>query len=54
MRPNSYPLTLAAKVDISTRLAVEQLAEAKNVSMGAVTRELLDAGMKAMGIKCEC
>jgi len=51
MRQNAYPLTLAAKVDIRTREAVERLAEAKNQSIGAVTRDILNAGMKAMGIE---
>lgn len=52
MRPNAYPLTLAAKVDIRTRETVERLADANNKSIGAVTREILGAGMKAMGIEC--
>ena len=50
MRPTKYQATLVAKVDAKTRLAVEDLAFKNRMSLGEVTRELLDLGIKAKGM----
>jgi len=41
-----------AKVDSRTRKAVEKLAMKDGLSLGEVTRDLLNEGIKARGIEC--
>ena len=50
MRTIQYPATLNAKVDSKTRQAVEREAIQKGISIGEVTRDLLNEGMKARGM----
>lgn len=51
MRSVKFPATLVAKVDFKTRQAVEKLATREGMSLGEVTRDLLNEGMKARGVE---
>jgi hypothetical protein len=50
MRTVQYPATLNTKVDIKTREAVERVATQNKISIGEVTRDLLNEGMRVRGI----
>jgi hypothetical protein len=50
MRTVQYPATLNTKVDIKTRQTIERVATHKGISIGEVTRDLLNEGMKVRGI----
>ena len=52
-RSVKFPATLVAKVDFKTRQAVEKLAISEGLSLGEVTRDLLNKGMKARGMECQ-
>ncbi len=50
MRAVKFPATLVAKVDFKTRQTVEEMAIRDGLSIGEVTRDLLNEGMRARGI----
>jgi len=50
MRTVQYPATLNTKVDTKTREVIERVATQNKTSIGEVTRDLLNEGMRARGI----
>jgi hypothetical protein len=51
MQRTKFPQTLTAKITNRQRTAIENLAEAGELSIGEAVRELLDAGIKARGME---
>jgi hypothetical protein len=52
MRKRTFIETLCVKISKSQRFAIERLADQNELSIGEAARELMDAGLKAMGIEC--
>ena len=52
MKTARFPATLIVKVDSRTRQAIEEAANRGGLSMGEVTRDLLNEGLKGRGIEC--
>jgi len=41
---------LSIKVETKTRTIIDRLAEERKITMGAATRELIEAGIQAKGL----
>mgnify|MGYP001156526429 CR=1 FL=1 len=52
MLQSKYHKTISAKVTDRQRSAIDNLAAANGLSIGEVTRDLLNAGLKVRGIEC--
>jgi len=50
MKTFQYPLNQTARISVDQRIAIEAIAEQREISMSAAIRILLDAGIEVMKI----
>jgi hypothetical protein len=50
MRPRKFVESLTVKISHEQRAAIDALANRNQDSVGSITRELIDAGIRARGL----